>query len=1286
MTETDNFAYYPDKPRQKRKKGRANVEKRAGAREVVRTLQWLSYPRVYWSGAVPDIPFREKDIFRPIQFLIGEKMKELPRGVYALELKYDGEFSRNVVNPEIECYPLTDQLIVRTARALQAARKYPRALPKVIPDPQKWLREMDGALKRVAVVRKAVSNINGSVAGSLAIEENCLWLGTDKDHPTGKILVEDVISCLKEIAEKETPGKRLAAVILGANRKGSLVPGTLKLWSRLGTMLSSWPPDIVTKFKLEKTISSSDLSILKELNHTEVVPALWERVMAGQPLDMKFFKHLLELKQAGLRLASEPRRRIQALIQIVDKTIRNIRDQVEEDSITSGEMEEISENRIQFFADIFISLYMEFMHKQGISVNLKKLSNREVLEFAYWYSLDTIFPLIFFRNRRWRTIFNELQRELDAFLQKTGNRSDLSPVLTAMAVRMAELTKKTECIKNLIPWLEMCRIYWFRDEERPEPAALALQLLETGWVASKGDPSNLDRFCFLLSEQGHFLLGHDIRWILIDPSPLNFNQSSRVIREWMITMRVISRYGTLGPDQCRFVIDHNMIYSTRSVMGKGIPDALLDYVQWLEHQDETWLKLTLHYRLIWTRLFRLPDRTLVRFLSNWASQTVKEYRLTWVQMSLLLNSVLRFCVSESNLDDDPYEPDDYADEKERQQFIRDHVWVLQAMIDSIKKIQMLMDDSDQSSEDIFDMVLYNREPVLSVSYFWTSQSLLERKKMVTRLLNHCYEKEKTYMEKDRSFEDNDFMSGDSDFQKLMVVLSEGKVTQLLNFLDCPVRDEINYRKLIQGWEYAHRFPGVCSFLASRFQKIKFQIRVFRILNLLETARLLPEKKLLCDFFKQWETFHDTDTCSFPHPLSPDIHSLWQEYVYYQSLAEEQEPITEKIQKIIDLPPTLENEHQNLLKKKEKGTLDESARKRLIKLTALLENSDEVTGLISQRLSQLLTRQIPLVKMDALEKGIKKVIQDHWQTIVKARDIDVDDPDWDNALWLYLGLKKNRRLLKRLLKQVAQGDPSRIRNHPGNQKFLQELIQSGADVDIWLSGIQKKWKVNGQDWTVYLETDPLKVFHMGNLFNTCLQVGGLYDYSVVSNAVEVNKQVLYLRNETGRILGRKLVLLRKDGTLFGCHSYGSADSYDYEYGGSPWVKICFDLFCLELVKKCKLKFPAKDDSVSKEDFQLFSQWYFDGTERFDPWVTDWLDSEKQKNQSLLPVSYKDIHRSLVGDRDAEDDLLRLLIWLGDDLMPVIEKVMNSPIIEKDDIRYIFRFTESKQVKKRIKEDL
>ncbi len=61
-------------------------------------------------------------------------------------------------------------------------------------------------------------------------------------------------------------------------------------------------------------------------------------------------------------------------------------------------------------------------------------------------------------------------------------------------------------------------------------------------------------------------------------------------------------------------------------------------------------------------------------------------------------------------------------------------------------------------------------------------------------------------------------------------------------------------------------------------------------------------------------------------------------------------------------------------------------------------------------------------------------------------------------------------------------------------------------------------------------EPLDALNMGTHFDTCLSADGMNNWSTVANAADVNKQVVYLKNEDDTVIGRQLIGFNEDGTL------------------------------------------------------------------------------------------------------------------------------------------------------------
>ncbi len=134
--------------------------------------------------------------------------------------------------------------------------------------------------------------------------------------------------------------------------------------------------------------------------------------------------------------------------------------------------------------------------------------------------------------------------------------------------------------------------------------------------------------------------------------------------------------------------------------------------------------------------------------------------------------------------------------------------------------------------------------------------------------------------------------------------------------------------------------------------------------------------------------------------------------------------------------------------------------------------------------------------------------------------------------------KARKLALRLLAVRDGPYPWDLRDHPANQRFLARVAALGIDPRPWVEGIGivAMRRPSGSDLLLQLERDPLEVLRMGAHFGTCLSPGAFNFFSAVSNAVDINKRVLYARDEDGGVVGRCLLALSDDGRILTFHPY------------------------------------------------------------------------------------------------------------------------------------------------------
>ncbi|MGC4119994.1 MAG: hypothetical protein QM765_36525 [Myxococcales bacterium] len=145
--------------------------------------------------------------------------------------------------------------------------------------------------------------------------------------------------------------------------------------------------------------------------------------------------------------------------------------------------------------------------------------------------------------------------------------------------------------------------------------------------------------------------------------------------------------------------------------------------------------------------------------------------------------------------------------------------------------------------------------------------------------------------------------------------------------------------------------------------------------------------------------------------------------------------------------------------------------------------------------------------------------------------------WRDAVRFLFTTNRNGDLLRRLLRHAASqpGVPI-VRTLAANQEWLAKARRR-FDTEAWLAPRQATLQLDGRGYSLATEDDPLEVLRMGIPFNTCLSLlDGCNAASTVINALDANKRVLYLRDEGGTVVARKLLAVGRGRELIGYNLY------------------------------------------------------------------------------------------------------------------------------------------------------
>jgi hypothetical protein len=134
-----------------------NHRTRLAARVVARTA-WLDAPLVFWTGERQDVP-RLVDAVLPLQALLRDRLADLPAGLYAVSVGFPecppADHGRRQPSEQAPAtavpggplalevtaiHAVTRELVADTARAIEAAARFPRAAARLVGPVADWRR------------------------------------------------------------------------------------------------------------------------------------------------------------------------------------------------------------------------------------------------------------------------------------------------------------------------------------------------------------------------------------------------------------------------------------------------------------------------------------------------------------------------------------------------------------------------------------------------------------------------------------------------------------------------------------------------------------------------------------------------------------------------------------------------------------------------------------------------------------------------------------------------------------------------------------------------------------------------------------------------------------------------------------------------------------------------------------------------------------------------------------------------------------------------------------------
>jgi|GEM_PF-1852557 len=192
--------------------------------------------------------------------------------------------------------------------------------------------------------------------------------------------------------------------------------------------------------------------------------------------------------------------------------------------------------------------------------------------------------------------------------------------------------------------------------------------------------------------------------------------------------------------------------------------------------------------------------------------------------------------------------------------------------------------------------------------------------------------------------------------------------------------------------------------------------------------------------------------------------------------------------------------------------------------------------LGDKLEACVGRNAPATLESDLSTAVLKAVGfNDREALPRFQDIAID------ILMAILGVKDpgQRELGIALWKEGLKAGPwVSMQDHPANKAFVKRMKDIGVRMDPWLAPPPPSDMptANGKIFRLGITLDPFDILMMGEHFQSCLSLHGGNFYSTITNAVDINKRVIYARDPAGKVAGRCLLALTDQGRIQTFHPY------------------------------------------------------------------------------------------------------------------------------------------------------
>ena len=308
--------------------------------------------------------------------------------------------------------------------------------------------------------------------------------------------------------------------------------------------------------------------------------------------------------------------------------------------------------------------------------------------------------------------------------------------------------------------------------------------------------------------------------------------------------------------------------------------------------------------------------------------------------------------------------------------------------------------------------------------------------------------------------------------------------------------------------------------------------------------------------------------------------------YYQRLNGQASRVPKSLQCMLGFDEKRTKEMAFLQSQADAGTI---TRAQEVRLNHLLSNPSEPNIANLSRYVRAAQEVCLLTGLDALRQLVIDSAKEVWH-----RTAEQGNEKWSLSRWVAMSQwtcsmsPQEKRLMRQTMAAWKEHGRNYKRHLPYNENWLRDSRKRFSNPKNWLSPKPYSTKVNDQRVNFEVVVDPIETYQMGTYFNTCLSQGGCNEMSVLPNAAEANKQVVFCTNKRGDMVARQLLAINKDFKIVGYYVYMNLEDTGIDRDS---LEGAFKNYANQIATQCGLELNFDEDpSVPENLSKLY--WYDD----------------------------------------------------------------------------------------------